>query len=602
MFKRGSARNEITFNLVNATQSNIVLTNANGSRYLVDWGDGNKVPVLSLSSKTFSATFSGTVSVSMMRGSTKFHIPIYGSMVSNGNIRAILNQSVNYNTFKQITNLKYLYFADYGGTTASTTITGTFSNITNDLLQLKELHLSSGNPLSDYTIDISDLKNLNSLWLENIRRPITGTISNLATNNPDIKSIIIGSLYNMIHPIKGSINSFSQSTLETFTVELSTGVGLNTISGDIGLLPSTLDSFIVSGLNTTTGDIANLPASMSYYRNFGNNTTYGDIGLLPSTLTGYFNDGINTTTGNIANLPSNLTIYSNDGNNTTTGDIGLLPASMSYYSNGGSNSTTGDIANLPTSMSYYSNVAFNTTYGDIANLPATMGTYINGGDNTTYGDIANLPNSLIFYYNYGYNTTSGNIANLPSTVTRFQCGGSNSTTGDIGLLPPAMTQYYNYGYNTTYGNIASFSSNMTLFICVGSSSITGDLATLKPAISIFQLSVTNSTYGNLYNLPTNINQYINQNCMTCSFTASGGPTKSWNTLNRFIHQPSPGFGLTSSDVDQLLISLSTATWSSNKRLYLDGVNGPRTSVSDAAVLGLSAKGVQVRVNGRFGAN
>jgi hypothetical protein len=143
---------------------------------------------------------------------------------------------------------------------------------------------------------------------------------------------------------------------------------------------------------------------------------------------------------------------------------------------------------------------------------------------------------------------------------------------------------------------------MTYFICVGSSSITGDLATLKPAMSIFQVSVTNSTYGNLYYLPTNIVQYINYNCMTNSFTASGGPTKSWNTLSRFQHLPSPGFGLTSSEVDQLLISLSTATWSSTKSLYLDGANGPRTSVSDAAVLGLSAKGVLVRVNGRFGSN
>lgn len=105
-----------------------------------------------------------------------------------------------------------------------------------------------------------------------------------------------------------------------------------------------------------------------------------------------------------------------------------------------------------------------------------------------------------------------------------------------------------------------------------------------------------------FNLVTNIVQYINYNCMTNSFTASGGPTKSWNTLDRFQHLPSPGYGLTSSDVDQLLISLSTATWSTNKNLYLNGNNGPRTSASDDAVLGLSAKGVHVRVNGRFGAN
>jgi len=259
---------------------------------------------------------------------------------------------------------------------------------------------------------------------------------------------------------------------------------------------------------------------------------------------------------------------------------------------------------MSSTLTYYQNEGYNTTSGDIQYLPPSLSYYYNYGSNSTTGNIGSLPSTLRVYQNFGYNTTYGNIANLSRTITSFECGGSNSTTGDIGLLPPLMTQYYNYGNNTTYGNIASFSSNMTYFICVGSSSITGDLATLKPAIRIFQLSgLTNSTYGNLYNLPSNITQYLNSNCMTSSFTASGGPTKSWNALDRFNHLPSPGYGLTSSDVDQLLISLSTATWSgSNKNLYLNGNNGPRTSVSDAAVLGLSAKGVSVRVNGRFGAN
>jgi hypothetical protein len=597
MFKRGGARNEITFNLVSTTQSNIRIENTVGSRYLVDWGDGNKVPVTSLFTKTFSTPFSGTVSVSMMRGSTKFHVSTYGNMVSNGNIRVQLNQNVNYDTFKQITNLKYLYYSDQtSGVTASTKITGTFSNITDDLLKLKELHLVSGNPLSNYTIDITNLKNLNSIWIDTVKNSITGTISNIPTNNPNLDYFSIGYGYQSVnHPISGSINSFSQSTLRTFTVELN--LGSNVISGDIGLLPSTLGTFSIAGLNTTTGSISNFPTSMSFYKNYGNNTTSGDIGLLPSTLKQYLNDGLNTTTGNIGSFSSNLTLYFNDGKNTTTGNIGLLPASMTYYSNGGSNSTYGNIGSMSSALTYYYNLGYNTTTGNIANLPASMSSYYNYGSNTTTGDIGLLPSALRVYQNFGSNSTYGNIANLPNTLLSFECGGTNTTTGDIGLLPPVMSQYYNYGYNTTYGNIGSFSSNMAYFICVGSSSITGDLATLPPSIRIFQLSATNSTYGNLYNLPTNINSYINYNCMTNSFTASGGPTKSWNTLSRFQHLPSPGFGLTSSDVDQLLISLSTAAWSSPKAIVLNGANGPRTSASDAAVLVLSALGVSVGVNG-----
>ena len=624
MFKRGGARNLIRFNLISTTQSNIVISSTNASRLLVDWGDSNFVTIDSgaLNSKTFSTPFSGTVSVSMMRGSTKFHMSTYGSMVSNGNIRTILNQNVDYDTFKQITSLKYLYFNDYSGATPSTVITGTFSNICNDLTKLKELHLTSGNPLSDYTISINDLKNLNSLWLDSIKRPITGNITNLAINNPDIKSIIIGT--NLPHPLTGSIDSFSQSTLRNFIVEGS--VGSNTITGNIGLLPSTLGTFSISGLNTTTGSIANLPTSLKYYRNYGNNTTTGDIGSLPSSLTQFLNQGDNITYGNIANLKPSLLVYQNWGSNTTTGDIGLLPASMSYYYNRGLNTTTGNIASMSTTITTYYNYGYNTTHGNISLLPSSLTQYYNSGSNSTTGDIgllptgirnylnlgyntttgsiANLPSSLIYYNSGGYNTTTGNIANLPSSLGYYASTGYNKTTGDIGLLPSSLFYYYNWGSNTTYGNIASFSSNLTQFFNVGSNSITGDLANLKSTMVTFYCeSDYQSTYGNLYNLPSDINLYYNYGCMTSSFTASGGPTKSWNNLNIFRHLPKNGYGLTSSEVDQLLISLNTGTWSgSGKALNLTGNNGPRTIDSDTAVLGLSAKGVQVRVNGRFGAN
>lgn len=631
MFKRGGARNEIIFNLVSTTQSNISITNIVGNtvRYLVDWGDGNKVPVTNLSTKTFSTPFTGTVSVSMMRGSTKFHVSTYGSMVANGNVRVLLNQNVNYDTFKQISNLKYLYYSDWSGTgtTASTTITGTFSDITDDLTKLKELHLISGNTLSDYRIDINNLKNLDRIWIDNVRNPITGTINNIPTNNPNLDYFSIGAGYSMNHPITGSINSFSQSTIRTFTVERSSG-GLNTISGDIRLLPISLETFNLGGLNTTTGSIANLPSSLNSYRNYGNNTTSGNIGSFSSNLTTYINRGVNRTTGDISSLKPNLTLYQNWGNNTTFGDIGLLPNFMTYYANRGLNTTTGSISNLSASMSTYENHGYNTTTGDIGLLPVVMQDYSNQGSNTTYGNIGSFSSNLLEYENEGSNTTTGDIANLPLQLTRytnfgsnttfgdisllksnlrfFSNSGSSSTTGDIGLLPANLELYYNRGSNTTYGNIASFSTNLINFTNEGFNRTTGDVATLRPIIFTFQcISPSQSTYGNLYLLPTNIRTYYSEGSATCSFTASGGPTKSWNTFNKFIHRPKAGCGLTSSEVDQLLISLETAAWTlsgGSRLLYLDGNNGPRTSFSNTAVLGLSAKGVQVKVNGLFGAN
>jgi hypothetical protein len=659
MFKRGAARNAITFNLINATQSiygasrvipifSLSKTSAQQeSRYLVDWGDGKLVAETSLTTKTYSTPFTGTVSVSLMRGNPKFHIYAFGSTSSNGNPFQLANLDVNYNTFKQITNLKQITYFNQPpeGATPSTSwnktiITGTFSNICDDLPYLKLLLIhslkskTSAYSPDDYRIDINNLKNLTSISLENGNNTITGNINNIATNNPYLTYLnLCTSTVNA--SVTGSIASFSQSIIKTLNIEGSTG--LNTVSGDIGLLPSTLVTLNLGGLNTTTGSIANLPASLTYYKNYGRNTTTGDITDLKSSLTNFLNGGrespgSNRTTGNIANLKPGLLVYQNYGSNTTFGDIGTLPILMTSYSNLGLNTTTGDIGSMSircASMSTYINYGYNTTTGDIGLLPATMSNYTNGGSNSTYGNIGALPTGLLTYLNEGSNTTNGSIANLPTKLTYYLNSGSNSTSGDIGSMSARCTAlgyysntglntttgnigflgniyyYYNGGSNTVYGNIASFSTKLTNFLSYGSSSVTGDIATLRPIIRDFLISSDfQSTYGNLYYLPTSINRYYNIGSTTCSFTASGGSTKYWDNLWQFTHRPKIGYGLTSSEIDQLLISLSQSYWVStgSKVAYLDGNNGPRTSASDDAVRGLSARGIQVRVNGRFGAN
>jgi len=64
---------------------------------------------------------------------------------------------------------------------------------------------------------------------------------------------------------------------------------------------------------------------------------------------------------------------------------------------------------------------------------------------------------------------------------------------------------------------------------------------------------------------------------------------------RVYHVPVAGGGLSSVEIDQLLIDLAAAggTWNADKQVYLRGTNAARTSASDAAVATLVSKGVTV---------
>jgi hypothetical protein len=258
------------------------------------------------------------------------------------------------------------------------------------------------------------------------------------------------------------------------------------------------------------------------------------------------------TSFDIGDLPSGLTYYYNTGSNTTSGNIANLPSGVTHYYNTGSNTTSGDIANLPSGVTHYYNTGSNTTSGDIANLPSGLTWYHNTGSNTTSGNIANLPSGVTYYYNIGSNTTSGNIANLPSGLTYYYNAGSNTTSGDIANLPSGLTWYYNIGSNTTSGNIA--------------------------------------------NLPSGVTYYRNQGSNTVSDYTPGSGGRAWaNNFNRMHSVPVSG-GLTSEEVDELLIDLANATWGGSSRaVVLTGTNAPRTPDSNDAVAALEAQSVSVTV-------
>lgn len=70
----------------------------------------------------------------------------------------------------------------------------------------------------------------------------------------------------------------------------------------------------------------------------------------------------------------------------------------------------------------------------------------------------------------------------------------------------------------------------------------------------------------------------------------------YTTMQRFVLRNQGGAGLSTNDVDNLLIDLSQANWTGAKRVEILGINSSRSSSSDAAIATLQGKGVLVLTN------
>ncbi len=199
----------------------------------------------------------------------------------------------------------------------------------------------------------------------------------------------------------------------------------------------------------------------------------------------------------------------------------------------------------------------------------TTFTMLQTGANISF-DLAQLPRSLTYFYCTGSNTITGNLSSLPIGLTYFRCAGFNTLTGNLSSLPAGLTYFYCAGFNTLTGNLSSLPAGLTDFYCTGSNTLTGNLSSLPAVLTYFYCTGFNT-----------IGDY------------SG---KTWaNNQRRVYLVPVAGGGLSSAEIDQLLIDLAAAggTWTADKQVYLRGTNAARTSASDAAVATIVSKGVTV---------
>jgi hypothetical protein len=204
--------------------------------------------------------------------------------------------------------------------------------------------------------------------------------------------------------------------------------------------------------------------------------------------------------------------------------------------------------------------AFSTTVGETITVDwgdGTNDTYT-GTDQSYSKDYGSVGDRVVSIYGASgavitkfTMTTSGadisfDITNAPSGLTYLDIWGANTVSGDLGTAPSGLTYLDIRGSNTISGDIGTAPSGLTSLLITGSNTIS---------------------------------DYI---------------TKTWTTIPvAFDLRPvSPG-GLSTAEIDQLLIDLDTdLTWTSGT-ITLTGTNAPRSAASDAAVANLILEGVTV---------
>ena len=317
------------------------------------------------------------------------------------------------------------------------------------------------------------------------------------------------------------------------------------------------------------GDVNDIPDTVDYiYKRGGGGNVYGDINNLPSSITYILGQSANNISGDISNLSSslpNLTLMQFIDSSIYGSISGLSPSVTSFSVIGGSGTFSGSIIDLSANILNFTSDK-NTIIGDISNFSSVIQSVNIKGSNTITGDISNLPLSLTSIEIVGNNTISGDISDLKSP-TRFVIGGSNTITGDIANLPSTIQHINISGGNTIYGDVSTFPSSLKSIDISGTNSISGDLAQIPANVTYISLSGDNT---------------VN------SYTSGRNWANGMNHLNLYPLSP-----FSTASTDDILIDLSSATWSGTSKLI--SIRGYTSSSSDSAVTTLLSKGVSVSI-------
>lgn len=197
----------------------------------------------------------------------------------------------------------------------------------------------------------------------------------------------------------------------------------------------------------------------------------------------------------------------------------------------------------------------------------------------------------------GYSLVFSFIDNASDTSNlRLQDKDGNSCLVDWG---DGVLQEINTIAETTShiipSNIKIYSRNGLRYFRSTNNNFHFDIGDLPDGLIIYMNMDSNTCFGNIANLPSSVNYFYNVGLNKVNDYTSG---RVWaSMMNRVYHRPASGYGLSSTEVDNLLIDLANVIiWIEYKSIDIAGNNDPRTSASDAAVAILEGKGVTVITN------
>jgi hypothetical protein len=250
------------------------------------------------------------------------------------------------------------------------------------------------------------------------------------------------------------------------------------------------------------------------------------------------------------------TVYSDDATQATTNNRYVIP--LSSTGNGSGISTLIITVNSNTTMTIDGNGNFYDDSGGITNEGKSRN-ITTGGSRTFYIKVTSGSCNIVI---------SNGITKLTG-LNNWVSSTNAATWGGVLLLTPIITYFRNDGNSTISGTL-SLPSGITYFAILGNNTISGTLS-LPSELKVCKLLGNNTV---------------------SDYTASTVSP----TLDQIIFKPASG-GLSSSEVDQLLIDASAATtWEGNKIIDLRGTNAARTSASNSAVSSIQANGVSVLTN------
>ena len=175
-------------------------------------------------------------------------------------------------------------------------------------------------------------------------------------------------------------------------------------------------------------------------------------------------------------------------------------------------------------------------------------------------------------------------------------GGNNSVSGDIANLPQKLTDIELFGNNTITGDVSSFNLLNTANL---------DASGVADVVRSIQIGGNNTIGGDLFYLPGTLGEFFMESHAPISYSQTG-KNRTGTYLSFGIYDiritASTGFGLSSANVDNLLIDLAIPApdnyyggLSYPYRIWLIGDHQSRTAASDTAYNTLVAAGVDVSV-------